>query len=675
MYNVNTQSSEVLLEALSAMDTLDLKYQTDRKASMSSVDLAAYSTSVKDLKGYCHGTTLWINFYRQRVILSEFRILDEIEMLLEDRCPAILQADEDLDSQDWLVKLVNRVKGLIACGVIVEINSEEYFPCGAGGGIVFNESSRELRRRKYLPENLRDATTLAYVSRILHTWFGSDSSFSSQARTALVRILIDRLGAGCLLLPRVWQIYDELPNYLFDPACAKFNDANCKDTKFISDHLDDFDLELLQETLCDSDILARFDALGSAYLQMYDVTCAHADAVLATRSSAANLKILLVSLTSEVHERRLAQQEKKKKKEEAKKQAHARKEAAAGKASALQAVTSAVQDSGTSSITHPPLGDTNSPSSHRSQSPSSASSHVSLQVTRTIAFLEDALIAGNALAQKASHLSLNQAQLDIFNDGDYYQPIRELGPSRAIMNQGLKLDHAMTRAGFFSIMLFRFFHFNSSAFINCPPNLREVQFESVGAFETYLQGLRLTFTNQEDSYFCNPAAYGQPVPQRTVDRYRDYWDVSQRNDFVWPPNRSFAVTYEFYKTYKPKVKTGVDAKGKDVFRQLWAGAGKLNRYLLVADMCRAGLVDLPTVEDMAGVAAYLSKGAASGLQVMGFLTKGGTGPLIRTAFVAFYEAVTEELTDEQKVEFQWDPITAEHTLCKFTRITRRGYYW
>ena len=137
MYNVNTQSSEVLLDALSAMDTLDLKYQTDRKASMSSVDLAAYSTSVKDLKGYCHGTTLWINFYRQRVILSEFRILDEIEMLLDDRCPAILQADEDLDSQDWLVKLVNRVKGLIACGVIVEIDSEEYFPCGAGGGYDF----------------------------------------------------------------------------------------------------------------------------------------------------------------------------------------------------------------------------------------------------------------------------------------------------------------------------------------------------------------------------------------------------------------------------------------------------------------------------------------------------------------------------------------------------------
>lgn len=674
-FNVNTQSSEVLVDALSVMDTLDLKYDKALNLSMNCRDIASYSASVKDLKAYCHGTALWINFYRQRVMLSEFRILDEIENLLEDRCPTILDAPDDSDSSDWLVKLVNRVRGLITCGVIMEIDSKEYFPCGAAGGTVFIESSQALRKRKYLPEHQRNDMTLAYISRILHVWFGGSSSFSSQARTALVRIFVDRLGSGCLLLPEVWRVYDELPNFLFAPQCAKFTNANCKSAKFMSEHLDDFDFELLQQTLCSSDILTRFDALETAYVEMYTATCAHADAILATRTSAPNLKRLLISLTSEVHARRLAQQEKKKKKEEAKKQAQAKKQAAAGKVLVAQTVSSPVEDLGATSAAHHPQSNAEPRLPHRSLSPSSSSSHASSQVAKTVKFLKDALIAGNAFAQEKSRSSLNKAQRDIFDEGDYYQPIREIGPSRAIMNRGLKLKFAKTKAGFFSLMLFRFIHFNSGAFLACPPDLREVQFESIAAFETYLQQLRLRFPDEGDSYFCNSAAYGQPVSQRTLDRYQDYWETSQRDDFTWPPNRNFAVTYNFYKRYTPSVVIGVDADGNNIVKKLWTGVGKLNRYLFVADMCQAGLVDLPTVEDVAAIAAFLNKGAARGLHVLDYLSEGGTGPLVQAAFVTFYEAVRSELTEEQQVEFQWNPITAEHTLCKITRILRKHRYW
>lgn len=660
-FNVSAQSNEVLVDALSAMDSLELKYGHGNGSQMSSSDLSSYSTSVQDLKAYCNGTALWINFYRQRVILSEFRVQDQIEEFMEHRCPAILATQSDLDHGDWLVRLVHRVRMLIECGIAVDLNSKDYFMCGAAGNVPFQETSSDLRKRKYLPETERDAMVLVYISRILHVWFGGSSSFSSQAKTALVRVFIDRLGTGCLLLPDVWRVYDELPNYLFDPSCPKFTNANCKSTVFSASHLDDFDMELLQETLCDDTILSRIDALQALYVDMYEVTCAHAEAELARRSTPSSLKKLLVSITSDVHRRRLVKQAEKKAAEEA------RKNRAAQKSRAAQAP----RDNGEGTSTPPHLSaDSPAEPSELLRPPSPLSEHQ--QTARVVKFLGDALVAGNALAQNKPVSSLSKPQRTIFNSGDYFQPIRELGPSRAVMNRGFDLAFAKTSAGFFSIQVFRLIHFNSQAFRKCPPEVRQVQFDDLNEYKAYLTTLRLRFRGKPDSFFCNSAAHGQTVSQRKLHRYGDYWDVSKRNDFTWPPNRSFAVTYQFFKTYDPKITVKVD--GEDEIKRLWAGVGDLTRYLLVADMCAAGLVDLPTLEEAANVVAFLNRGAVKGLVKLGFLTEGGTGLLARKAFATFYQAVSEELSEDQKDDFQWNPVTAEHTLCKVSRILKKSFY-
>lgn len=651
-FNVNAQSNEVLADALSAMDTLELKYGHRDGPPMTSSDLSTYSTSVQDLKAYCNGTALWINFYRQRVILSEFSVLDQIEGFMEDRCLAILATKSDLDHKDWLVRLVHRVRMLIECGIVVDLNSKDYFPCGAAGNVPFQETASDLRKRKYLPESERDATVLVYISRILHVWFGGCSSFSSQARTALVRVLVDRLGTGCLLLPDVWRVYDELPNYLFDPSCPKFTNANCKNTTFSASHLDDFDMDLLQETLCDDTILSRIDSLQDLYVDMYEATCAHAESELARRSTSSSLKKLLVSITSDVHQRRLVRQAEKKAAEEARKKRAARKSGAAH----------AAYDDGEGTLvpSTPPHLSADPPAEPSELPDLSSPLSEHQQTARVIRFLEDALVAGNALAQNKPVSSLSKPQRTIFNSGDYFQPIRELGPSRAVMNRGFDLAFAKTSAGFFSIQVFRLIHFNSQAFRKCPPEVRQVQFDDLKEYKAYLTTLRLRFRGKPDSFFCNSAAHGQTVSQRKLHRYGDYWDVSKRTDFTWPPNRSFAVTYQFFKTYDPKITVKVD--GEDKIKRLWAGVGDLTRYLLVADMCAAGLVDLPTLEEAANVVAFLNRGAVKGLVKLGFLTEGGTGLLARKAFATFYQAVSEELSEDQKDDFQWNPVTAEHTL-------------
>ncbi|KAI0788938.1 hypothetical protein BC629DRAFT_1593435 [Irpex lacteus] len=637
--NIRAQSNEVLVQALSAMDTIDLKYDHDPDPALRLDDLAIYSASIRDLKDHCQGAALWINMYRQRLMLSEYRVMDGICRIVDEQCPAILAADNDnFADTNWLTKLVINVKSLVRCGVTVRVNSKDYVSLGTSDPIRFMDEPDEVRRRKNIPVTSIDSVTLSYIRRILHTWFGGCSAFFAQARASLVRVLVDRLGTGCLLLPEVWQVYEDLPNWVFASDCPRIVDANMTDAKFLSSYLDDLDLALVEVTLCNPSILTSLDELQSGYIDIYTKVCSYAGELAVTKSKGPQLKKLLASITSDIHARRRAKKAEQSKKAE-----------------------SFVPSGG------PPAPCTSSIPSAPAPPPSVP--EPSTQIPLIIKLLEDAYHAASAQNVRDNRqAALSKPQLALVAEGDFLLPIRELAPSRAVMNRELDRDFAGTREGLFSLQIFRFIHFNSVAFRDCPGDIRKVMFTSIAEYEEYLQALRSKFPNATDSHFCNPKAHGSPVPERKLNRYIDFWEVSRRTDLAWPPPRNFATAYNFYMSYEPTV-----VRNGTTYN-LWIGVGPLTRYLFVADLYAAGLLDPPSVDDIALAAATLRKGAMRGLILTGFLPKGGTKSQILKAFRAFYHAVSSALSPERIAQYQWNPITAEHTLCKFSRMCAKKFY-
>ncbi|KAI0084162.1 hypothetical protein BDY19DRAFT_997882 [Irpex rosettiformis] len=283
-----------------------------------------------------------------------------------------------------------------------------------------------------------------------------------------------------------------------------------------------------------------------------------------------------------------------------------------------------------------------------------------------VKFLEDAFVVVQALRNPGPQGELSSAQTFILDKPDFLLPLREEATSRFIMRQHLHHDFALSRAGFFSLQVFRFIHFNSRAFEQCPDDYRQVEFSSAQEYDEYLANLRNHFPHKTDSFFCDPRAFGQCIKERTASRFTDYWIVSQSADYKWPPSRVFSEAWKEMKTFKKNS----NKSGNSV----WKGMGELSLYMLIADLHYADIVDAPTPQDVACAVSAIRKGGFFGLEKLGYVTERASKTAIEKAFVQFYEDITERLSEEQRARFKWDSIVAEHTLCKFSRAHRAGHY-
>ncbi|KAI0685035.1 hypothetical protein BC835DRAFT_1310228 [Cytidiella melzeri] len=102
-------------------------------------------------------------------------------------------------------------------------------------------------------------------------------------------------------------------------------------------------------------------------------------------------------------------------------------------------------------------------------------------------------------------------------------------------------------------------------------------------------------------------------------------------------------------------------------KHLLEGAGDLSEYMLLANMHAAGVVDSPTPD-------VVAKGGVAGLILLGYTAKGAGRFAVQSAFVKFYEDMRSQLSEDQLQRMQWNPITAEHTLCKFSRMSKKRCY-
>ncbi|KAI0683725.1 hypothetical protein BC835DRAFT_1310925 [Cytidiella melzeri] len=268
----------------------------------------------------------------------------------------------------------------------------------------------------------------------------------------------------------------------------------------------------------------------------------------------------------------------------------------------------------------------------------STSSSVQAPLSCIINFLEDACVVATTPANgRTAPSDVSAAQGLMYKRPDFLLPLREAAPSCSILNNLLDQTFARTWAGLFSLLVFRYIHFNTDAFVQCPDNIRQVQFRSLGEYNHYLQALFQKFSThpQDSKFFCNVHALGQPIASRTWNRYTDYWE---------PPLRNFADAMHDIHKYK----LGLGEGKKDLLE----GAEDLSEYMLLADMHAAGVVDSPMPDVVGRLVASLAKGGVAGLIFLGYTAKGAGRFAAQSAFVKFDEDMRSQLSEDQMQRMQ-----------------------
>ncbi|KAI0084163.1 hypothetical protein BDY19DRAFT_910009 [Irpex rosettiformis] len=236
---VEVTSGEYLKNALKVLDTLPTGLAaTSSTAHMSESELVSCSQSLQAIKKHCHASSQWINIYRQHVMIFEAHMVASIRHLVDERCPDIVRNLSSFAGDqarcNWLVRLTTKVTVLVRNGVAVTASSQDYFRPEVLESRKFWEEPALVLRRKNLSPSKVESTVIAYMQHILYTWFGAETPFTTQAQSALVQWLVSRLGEGCLLLPLVWKLYVEVPQWIFTDECPRLH-AGDKSTSTLFD--------------------------------------------------------------------------------------------------------------------------------------------------------------------------------------------------------------------------------------------------------------------------------------------------------------------------------------------------------------------------------------------------------------------------------------------------------
>lgn len=609
-------------------------------------DLPSYSSALAGLRICCVKSDVWTNLYRGRIMLADTRLTVAIADILLVRVPEIVEQQTNpspsVETSDWLSRLTKKVYHLVSLGIPFNLLSTDYVDSPLIKPQKFQDTAAELKKRKWIKKHSIKPTTLSYVTRIIQQWFDVPVPYTAHARSVLVGRLVDTVGAGCLLLPATWDVYKNLPSWLFTVDTPR----QCDLAKF---SLDDFQKH---------------------YLDDFAVTMQSHPGLHVMRECAQSLKGAYVALYDATRERRgqfITEQSR---------PGHLRAIARvfAGRDNGCR--QSPVPDSNPCVLGHQVVQYIGAPPPRTTgvQAPSPAIKSAldnPICIQEVVRFLNDAchMVSAISAGNRPGDGDALRPHRYMYDKPDFLIPLRELAPSRARMNSGTSFKFLKTRQGLFSLLLFRSISYNSQAFLRCPSELRKVQFSDETEWLEYISDLEQAFPGEPDKFFCNPnAVSNQPIMTRTLGNCSTCWVISQT--VSWPPPSE--STDQFPVPFLD-MQAAVLGWGSRSTTKL-AGFGSLNEYLLLADMCAAGLVVMPSIAEMGEMICDIDKGAAEMLRLMGYLGPGKHKRDTVCAFEKFFAQVDRSLTVEQREMFLWNTVTTEHTLCKFKRMVRKKCY-
>ena len=259
--------------------------------------------------------------------------------------------------------------------------------------------------------------------------------------------------------------------------------------------------------------------------------------------------------------------------------------------------------------------------------------------------------ACDVLLNKVDSHSASIVQRAILSDPDRYFPFREHAPSRlnVLQDNGPFSPQLMqTCTGIFSSAVFRGITFGTDFSRSGP-----VTFDSLDDWNSATEGLSV------EKYCCR-SAYGQCNPGRVPALAESYWTTATKGEwealFQSTPQVPFLNGYDFLLSNR--------------FPQL----GPLGAYLLAADYAYAGAFAWPSSDDISAVIRSINKGAASGLQRLGFVTRTKTKkPGIdgtRKGVDLAREWISGEVILREGDPAIVNDIVVEHSLCKLMRAIK-----
>lgn len=282
-----------------------------------------------------------------------------------------------------------------------------------------------------------------------------------------------------------------------------------------------------------------------------------------------------------------------------------------------------------------------------SSAPSGGSSVPIEQSTLMKPFLD--FLQESAALTKAGQEPTTDAQKRIASDKDFFLAWREHAPSRMHINNPdgpFAPERVLTRAGIFSILIFRAVTFNAPACQDHP----------TGYFSTLDAWMDYYHTNEYkgNNFFCNPRAYGSPTNGRGPMLAAKLWESSAVLLQKLNETKSFKDVWDH-------IKGGKDSSGA----MLYPTMGALIAYLVCVDLTYAGVLDRPGVAQMGASVSELAKGARTGLENLNLITPDASKTQVDNAFQALYHYLEANFAFEG---LQLDVFVVEHGLCKYKRI-------
>ncbi|KAI0043096.1 hypothetical protein FA95DRAFT_1609674 [Auriscalpium vulgare] len=240
----------------------------------------------------------------------------------------------------------------------------------------------------------------------------------------------------------------------------------------------------------------------------------------------------------------------------------------------------------------------------------------------------------------------------VATDLDKFLPFREKAPSvkRARTVDGpYGAPHVRTRSGFFSALVFRTILFSCGYLFDHP-----FIFDGPEKLKSDYHTMTTSTPATPTSYFFDPRCYGAAMHKQVSNAEKLWTATASRN-----PLSPTSPPLPFRAFYAQVIK-----------KPGFFNVGPLIGYLLTADYVHAGAVVMPSIDEMGTIIDVNGLGSLRGLQLLHLCNRNPSRQEVLVAFRHFFTVVSDGLTAEQRLHMGWDVITAEHFLCKISRLKK-----
>ena len=247
-------------------------------------------------------------------------------------------------------------------------------------------------------------------------------------------------------------------------------------------------------------------------------------------------------------------------------------------------------------------------------------------------------------------------------DRDFLLPYRNMAPTLQLAYQAdpgpYSPQSVRTRGGFFSALILRALTFSAPMVLED----RHLYFQSIDDWDEFEKAAEAE--NKPKEYFADISAYGTPNRRRNTSIVPDLWRASS----LWEERIEDLEDGQFSPIEFYQWICGKEASHHSV---KFTNIGPLTAYLITADYIHAGMVKMPTLDEMATLIHSIGRGALAGLRALGLLPRGVQAVTIDDVGLALDKLVNfleEKLTEEEKKKMDFNLILVEHALCKFVRL-------